>query len=280
MNDEFKYCENPECSRKDQLLTLTDFYQHTNGEYYSNCKECHSQLVQSNKELRAMTAIETLLGLEMIKNNEISSARTLFISCESRIKACKYNDGIYKDIECDWESPLAFMLDIIQKSSQVWQDWKVQNAIYEETKNDSDRPTIDRIDEFGNYTLQNIQMLSKHDNTKKATSKPSRVLIIKDLKIKGMFEFQSKKDLFGDLINAGIPIHATQIKFDTGVFQEVGNGYTLLLQSKNGKVPTADEPLYNVIINYRRELIDEDTGKIIEVLGNWQYQFEAGALRI
>jgi hypothetical protein len=228
----------------------------------------------------AMRAIEKLLELGIIKSNEISSARTLYISCESRINACKYNTGIYKDISCHWESPLAFMIDIIQKLPHVWQDWKIQNAIYEETGNDSNRATIDRIDEFGNYTLTNIQMLSKHDNSKKARSKPCRVLIIKDLKIKGMFEFGSKKDLFNDLINAGIPIHATQIKFDTGIFQEVGNGYTLLLQSKNGEVPTADKPLYKVVINRKRELIDEDTGKVIEVLGNWQYQFEAGALRI
>ncbi|MEH7548908.1 hypothetical protein, partial [Neobacillus vireti] len=266
--------------RKEQLLPLTEFYRYPSGEFYSYCKECHSQLVRSNKEMGAMRAIEKLLELEIIKNNEISSARTLYISCESRINACKYNTGIYKDISCHWESPLAFMIDIIQKLPHVFQAWKIQHAIYEETKNDSDRATIDRIDEFGNYTLANIQMLSKHDNSKKARSKPCRVLIIKDLKIKGMFEFESKKDLFSDLIKAGIPINATQIKFDTGIFQEVGNEYTLLLQSKNGELSTADELLYKVVINHRRELIDEDTGKVIQLLGHWQYEFKAGALRI
>lgn len=280
IDQNMKYCKNADCERKGQLLPLTEFYQYPNGKYYSYCKDCHSQQVQEDKQMGAMKAIEKLLELGIIKNGEVSSARTLYISCESRINACKYNSGIYKDVECDWGSPLAFMLDIIQKLPSMWQDWKIQNAIYEETGNDADRATIDRIDEFGNYTLSNIQMLSKHDNSKKATSKPCRVMIIKDLRIQGTFEFESKKDLFSDLIKAGIPINTTQIKFDTGVFQEVGNGFTVLLQSKNGEVPRADHPLYQVIINHKRELIDEQTGKVIQVLGHWQYQFNAGALRI
>jgi len=280
MENESKICRNVECDRKDQLLPLTEFYQYPNGEYYSECKRCHSRQVQSNKEIGAMKAIEKLLELGIIKNSEVSSARTLFISCQSRINACRYNIGIYKDIKCHWESPLAFMIDIIQKLPTVWHDWKIQNAIYEETKHDSDRPTIDRIDEFGDYSLSNIQTLSKHDNSKKARSKPCRVMIINNTKIQGVFEFESKKDLFSDLIKVGIPINATQIKFDTGIFQEVGNGYTLLLQSKNGEVPTADKALYKIVINHRRELIDEDTGQLIKLLGHWQYELNAGALKI
>lgn len=268
-----KQREKKKCPTCKRMKKIEDFH-----EGHGKCKKCHSQQVQSNKEIGAMKAIEKLLELEIIKNSEVSSARTLYISCESRINACKYNIGIYKDVKCKWESPLAFMIDIIQKLPSVWHDWKIQNAIYDEMKNDSDRPTIDRIDEFGDYSLLNIQMLSKHDNSKKARSKPCRVMIIKDLKIKGAFEFESKKDLFSDLLNAGIPINATQIKFDTGAFQEVGNGYTILLQSKNGEVPTADEALYKVVVNHRRELIDEGTGEVVKLLGHWQYQFETGAV--
>jgi hypothetical protein len=267
--------EKKKCTTCEEVKKIEDFH-----ERYSNCKKCHSKKVQSNKELGAMNAIERLLELAIISICNISSARTLYLSCESRIHSCKYNIGIYKDVDCHWDSPLSFMIDIIQQLPKVWHDWKIQNAIYEETNNDSERPTLDRIDEFGNYTLSNIQMLSKHDNSKKARSKPCRVLIIKDTKVQGMFEFGSKKDLFGDLLNVGIPINAAQIKFDTGIFQEIGNGFTLLLQSKNGEVPTVAEPLYKVIINHRRELIDEDSGKVIKLLGHWQYEFETGALRI
>lgn len=276
---EKKPCRDENCSRKGQLLPLTEFHQYENGDYYAKCKECHSRQVQDNKEIGAMRVIENLLQLGVIQNNEVSAANTLYKSCDKRIKACKYNNGIYKDVECNWESPLSFMIDIIRKLPDMWEDWKIQNVIYSETKQDSDRPTIDRIDEFGDYSISNIQMLSKHDNSKKARSKPCRVLIIKDLKIKGSFEFKSKKDLFSDLIKVGIPINTTQIKFDTGQIQEVGNGYSLLLQSKNGEIPSTDQLFYKVIINRRRELIDEETGEVIKLLGHWQYQFDAGALR-
>ncbi|WP_053361935.1 hypothetical protein [Bacillus sp. FJAT-27251] len=247
---------------------------------HGKCKKCHSKKVQFNKGLDSMRTINKLLDLKIIKRNEVTAARTLLISCESRINACKYNIGIYKDIDCKWSSPQFFMVDIIQKLPNVWHEWKIQNVIYEETKNDSDRPTIDRIDEFGDYTLTNIQMLSKHNNSKKARSKPCRVLIIHNKKIQGVFEFKSKKDLYKDLVKAGIPINTTQIKFDTGIIQEVGNGYSILLQAKDGEIARTDERFYKVIINHRRELIEEDTGKVIEVLGYWQYEFEAGTITI
>lgn len=263
------------CPSCNKTKDIEEFY-----DGYRECKKCQSQRVQLNKEHRAITAIEKLLQIGIIHNNELSSARILYISCESRINACKYNTGIYKNVSCDWDSPLAFMIDIIQKLPDVWQDWKVQNAIYEECKNDSDRPTIDRIDEFGNYTLANIQMLSKHDNTKKATSKPCKVLIIKNLHILDTFEFESKKEIAEKLIETGIPINVVKIKMDTGKIQEVGNEYSILLQSKNGEVPPTDKPIYKLVIDHRRELIDEETGKVIKSLEHNQWQFDVGAISI
>lgn len=187
--------ENKECQKCKKMKSRIEFY----GDSYKECKECHSNRVQANKELEAMRAIEKLLVLGIINNNEISSARTLYLSCESRINACKYNIGIYKDIECHWKSPLAFMMDIIQELPKVWKGWKIQNAIYEETKDDSDRPTIDRKNEKGNYDISNIQMLSRQLNTKKATEHMQGAMIMRETEtnynIIGLEIFSSKKEL-------------------------------------------------------------------------------------
>lgn len=263
------------CPKCKKTKELSEFY-----DGYKECKKCTSNRVQFNKKHRAITAVEKLLELGIIYNNEVSSAKTLYISCESRFNSCKYNVGIYKEIECEWESPLDFTIDIINKLPDFWNAWRIQNAIYDETKHDSDRPTIDRIDEFGNYTLSNIQMLSKHDNSKKAKAKPCKVLIIKNLRMLGIVEFDSKKEMIEKLIEANIPINAVKIKMDTGGIQEIGNGYSLLFQTKNGIVNPTDKPLYKMVIDRRLAKIDEETGQILEVLRHRQYHYDVGGIRI
>lgn len=52
------------------------------------------------------------------------------------------------------------------------------------------RPTIDRIDENGNYELKNIDVLTKRDNTLKATQKP--VFVFK-LNTWSFIEYPSQK---------------------------------------------------------------------------------------
>ena len=69
-----KYCKNADCERTGQLLPLSEFYQYPNGKYYAECRKCHSENVQEDKQVGALKAIEKLLELEIIKSSEISSA--------------------------------------------------------------------------------------------------------------------------------------------------------------------------------------------------------------
>ena len=91
------------------------------------------------------------------------------------------------------------MIDIIQQLPRVWQDWKIQNAICEETGNGKDRPTIDRKNSKGNYTITNIQMLSKRDNTQKATEHMQAAMLFRETETNynmiGLEIFSSKKEL-------------------------------------------------------------------------------------
>jgi hypothetical protein len=255
-----------------------------------NGKEIKKSTVELERKIAKR--VLRMIDLKIINEDETLPARSLTRSARFRIQSAKDKSkpdhyGAY----CDWDNEFSFAVDVIRYKKDMWKDWKQQEHIFLATANKEKAtsteirnaiPTIDRIDsdkEIG-YRLENIQCLSKYDNDRKASSTPCKVLIIKDREIKGAFEFGSKKELVHNLVNEGIPINATQIKFDTGIIQEVGNGFSILLQSKNGEVPTADEALYQVIINHRRELIDEDTGDVIKTLGHWQYQFEAGALRI
>lgn len=252
------------------------------------------EIKKSTIELERQIAKKVLrmLDLKIISENETLPARSLTRSARFRIQSTKDSSkpDHYK-VYCDWDSEFSFAVDVIRYKKDMWEDWKQQENVFLAIANKEKAtsteirnaiPTIDRIDsdkEIG-YRLENIQCLSKYENDKKASSTPCRVMIIKNAKIQGVFEFGSKKDLYHDLISEGIPINVSNIKWNTGVFQEVGNGYTILLQSKNGEVPTADEALYEVVIDHRRELIDENTNKVIKTLGHWQYQFGAGALRI
>jgi hypothetical protein len=257
--------------------------------------------VLNNKEItsNAITTEKTLAGkilrmieLKVIKRNETIPARLLLRSAQFRIQSVKDKSKLdHFGVYCEWNSDFNFAVDVIRYKKDMWEDWKEQTNVWltlmnkkraTPTERRNARPTIDRIksDKEIGYRLENIQCLSKFDNDRKASSTPCNVLIIKDIKIQGILEFNSKKEMCKKLIEAGVPINVSNIKFDTGIIQEVGNGYSLLLQSKRGEVPPTDEPLYELVINHRREKYDEDTGEVIEVLGHWQYRFNVGGLRV
>ncbi|WP_046178628.1 hypothetical protein [Domibacillus tundrae] len=247
-----------------------------------SCKECHSDKVQFNKKLGVEREIKKLLKLNIIKKEEVDAAKTLYVSAKSRIESCKYKIGIYgkKGIKSAYDSPFVFTKDIIETLPTFWGEWKNQNKIYEESRTRAARPTIDRIDDSKGYTLSNIQMLSKRNNTLKAASVPNKVIIIKNQEVYDFIEFESKKEMNQKLIEQDIPIKTTKIKMDTGKIQEVGNGYSLILQSEGSEIKSTNKACYKVVIDRRREKYDLDTGEVVEVLESWQNQFKIGPIRI
>ncbi|KKC48457.1 hypothetical protein VE23_17380 [Paenibacillus sp. D9] len=112
--------------------------------------------------------------MDIIQQDEIQFANLLYRSCESAIKTRKYSKN-YANIVCDWTDAVAMMIDLICTKEQFWGQWKDQSSIYlDSDKQLSMRPTLDRIDERGHYTLSNIQMLSYSENSKKARLKDTK----------------------------------------------------------------------------------------------------------
>lgn len=241
------------------------------------CKECQIKNVQSKLEEKIMDFLAKCIEQNVIEEGELEAARLLVMSCKSRFEACKYNKKGYKGVECNYPDFYAFFFDVI-KIDGFWNDWKKESAIYSRVGNNSSRPTIDRRDSLGNYTLDNIQVLSMGENALKASQKPCKAIIVKDKSISliNVFEFDSKKDFtvkLGEYFPAKI---LRTIKFDTGIIQQIDNTYSIILQSKYidkneiGKGTT--KPRYRLEIEYSRQYIDLDTLKfvMVEHLGSYK----------
>lgn len=264
MKGKMKFCINEDCNNKGQLLPQEAFHKG-----YNVCKVCHSKRVQDNQERGILQILEKLMEQGIINSNEVTSARTLYLSCKSRIEACKYKKGIYRNVSCDWEHPVTMMTDIIQKHPSMWQEWKVQDMLHMQTHQLNDRATIDRIDESKGYSLENIQCLSHFNNARKASSKPCIAMIIHNLRPVKVVEFDSLKEAMNEL---HIPYAVVNISIDSGAVQDIGNGYSILLQSEKGDIKESNEPRYLMALDYKREKYDIDTGETVEVLANHQYQ--------
>lgn len=265
-----KFCSNANCEGKGKLLSLDDFYKGHN-----TCKKCHKKRVQENLEKEILRAIARLLQQKIIQSNEVTPARTLYLSCKSRIEACKYKKGIYKDVSCNWNNPVTMMKDIIIKLPSMWNQWKIQDVIYLGTKQLNDRATIDRIDETKGYAIDNIQCLSYFNNAKKASSKPCSALIIHHLRLLKVVEFSSLKEAMKGL---QIPYATINLSIDSGEIQGIGNGYSILLQSEQGVIEKNGEAKYIMVLNHRREKYELETNKTVEVIFEHQYQMPVNSI--
>ncbi|WP_438351389.1 hypothetical protein ACP8HI_12500 [Paenibacillus sp. FA6] len=173
---------------------------------------------------RAIKFVQSLLQRRLIENSEIVAAHLLHDSTISRINACKYNTGVYYKISCDWDSSQLMTLDIILKKEDMWKAWVQQSYYYEESGEQADRPSIDRIDELKDYTLDNIQMLSIKNNVCKAIVK-----VLYALKIGDKYNNQSVEKFDS---TAAMRDRFGRIQVDTGEIVE-NEGQEFLIQSED-----------------------------------------------
>jgi len=193
----------------------------------SELEEWKQQHGEKFDDPKAIRFIQSLLQQGIIKNNEVIAAHLLHISATSRINSCKYKQGIYKAIECGWDDPQKMTLDIITRKSEMWKLWNIQTAYFEQSKEQSDRPSIDRINEKLGYSLDNIQMLSLEQNISKARRKSHFVFDVSDVLTK-----QGAIPSFRKFDTKQAAVESLGIKFsgDTGRFYMV-DGKTYLVQS-------------------------------------------------
>ncbi|WP_120980061.1 hypothetical protein [Cohnella endophytica] len=159
-----KVCVNEGCKSGGKLIPVQRFRK---GRHV--CRACCSkQSIQTNDRRINRIVEERLLASEIIQQDEIQFANLLYRSCERAIKSRKYSKN-YVNVTCDWTDVVAMMTDLICEKEQFWNEWSKQSTTYlGSDKQLSTRPTLDRIDERGHYTLSNIQMLSYGENSKKA----------------------------------------------------------------------------------------------------------------
>lgn len=242
-------------------------------EFYGDslqCKKCHSNNVQSKLEEKIMGFLTKCIEQNVIQEAEIEAARLLVMSCKSRYEACKYNKKGYKGVECNYPDFYAFFFDVI-KIDGFWSDWKNVGDIHSRIGSNSSRPTIDRINSLGNYTLDNIQVLPMGENTLKGAQNPCKAMIVKDNSISSisLFEFDSKKD-FTEKLSEHFPAKIIKtIKFDTGTVQQINSRHSIILQSKyidKKKIGNGNtKPKYRLEIVQYDLYYDPDTGEIQKV---------------
>lgn len=142
-------------------------------EYYSTssyCKACHKEYMSDKSITNRRKFLHKCIANNKLKLEHFDAADRLLISCQSRYNACKYNMGIYKDIECNYATPFEFFLVLLDKE-EFFEKWiDLYNCWIASGKNRNALPVIDRIDEKGHYISSNVQPLTHLENTQKANS--------------------------------------------------------------------------------------------------------------
>lgn len=145
-----------------------------------------------------------------------------------------------------------------------WEAWKKQSRIYERMgKLLSYRPTIDRIESSveknGHYYPENITMLPYSENSAKAKAIRCLVIFIKGMRIVQITNFESIENVMKKL---NIPSrNVLNVKRDSGRISEIGNGFSVLIQTTGGTLKKSNTPLYKMVIEKKRIIVDYKTGK-------------------
>lgn len=234
-------------------------------EFYHQGKVCKGCRNEKNKnKMKNLTATE--LAEHLLHR---SCMRVL-----ERVRSDKKE--AYKGVKCDWKKPLEMKRDLMN-NNEFWGEWIEQSKIYEESgKSPNLRPTIDRIEsdvkKGGHYIMRNLQVLSHGENTFKAKSVKCKVIFIKDLKFVKITDYESMKDVMKEL---NIPAYSTINFFkDSGKIHNIGNGYSILIQTPDGMLKKQDSSLYKAVFTKRKILINYVTGKEY-IINNEQYSFDS-----
>lgn len=213
------------CTKCEKEKDIKEFYDDS-----LHCKKCHAKYVQWKSEQNTLEFLEDCIAQNIVKSNEISAARLLLLSCKSRYEACKYNKNGYEQVKCDYDSYFDFFFKLIA-IDDLWIEWKKQSIIHKQTSEQSDRPTLDRIDPLLNYTLDNLQVLSLKENVLKARQKASKALVYRNGDLIGKFRFDSKKHFYEELNKYYASNVINSLKFDTATFQKLDKNTYILLQT-------------------------------------------------
>ncbi|KXY70697.1 hypothetical protein MKY89_27905 [Bacillus sp. FSL W7-1294] len=135
----------------------------------------------------------------------------------------------YENVKCEWAS-WRDMYEDLKNKKLFKDDWKHQTEIYKEWGEDQvDRPTIDRIDPQGDYSLENIQCLSYQENVLKDKNTVTNVFYYDE---EGRLTYQPYKTVKQAVSDLGVNYERFRRNRDAKVpvFLE---GKPLFIQSSN-----------------------------------------------
>lgn len=247
-----KYCK--ECN---QYVCDDEFYHQGRV-----CKECRNK--------KRSYEIEILTGIKLAEY-------LLHRSCIRAIERSGNTEKeAYKGVRCDWEKPLKMKKDLMGNKN-FWDKWIELSKIYEENGKPLNlRPSIDRIEsdveKGGHYTMDNIQVISYSQNVIKAKSKNCKVIFIKGLRIVRITDYETSKNAMKDLGIKGYNV--LNLMKNSGEICDIGNGYSVLVQSIDGELKKQDSLLYKGVYTNQQILVDLDTGKEYIISSN-QLSFDS-----
>ncbi|QHA92252.1 hypothetical protein [Bacillus sp. N1-1] len=213
------------------------------------CRGCKRKTSKYNKSLSICNVCRNE-RIKAKKEREFEDNPSKYLLYESCKAACRrgsktYTESPYTYVTCQWDKPLEMLNDLMD-DNQFWEDWKEQTTVYiSKNKKRDERPTIDRINENGNYDINNIQVLPMKLNMLKGSSNECLVHLIKNKRIVRVLQFESVKDAARKL-----KFSAEMVNNGTIIDIGVGQRYKALVYAEKSKDRSTDKPKYRMVIGF------------------------------
>ncbi|MFL0583693.1 hypothetical protein ACH0B6_14020 [Solibacillus silvestris] len=251
------------CRKCSQSVNRNDYY--FQGKV---CKLCRSKM--ANEKLKTLS------------NTEFAE-HLLQKSCENVLARVRGEDKeAYKDVKCDYTKPKQMKIALME-NQDFWNEWlKLSNFYRKNGEMLNLRPTIDRIEpdvnNGGHYTMANMQALTYRENISRATKANSTnciAIFIKGMKVVKITNYESIKKVMKELNIQGY--NTVNVFKDKGKLYYIGNGYSIILQTLNGKLKETGTSLYKVVVTKQKILVDNFTGKE-QILSTNQTSFNSNGI--
>ena len=169
------------------------------------------------------------------ETNLLEAEKLLYKSCRSAFNRVRNKTNeVYQGVQIQWNTAKK-MKEALMNNIEFWKTWTHLTKTYIESgKRAGLRPTLDRIESNasigGHYFEQNIRPLTKSENSKLGRAISNQALLIKNNKPTLLIQSDSLSDTHSKLkvLTKG-NIH--NLKRNTGKFLDIGNEYSVLLQS-------------------------------------------------
>ncbi|OAS18908.1 hypothetical protein [Paenibacillus oryzisoli] len=211
----------------------------------SHCLDCRRDY---QKQYKARKRLEDL-AIYQLK----SSAKNVYKRGQKN-----YIISPYENVSCGWNR-IKEIVDDLSNDKKWMGDWRNQTAIFEKTGDNSDKPSIGRVGDIGNYTRDNIIVQSLKEGSIQANAKPCYMLEIRDKQFGNVKEFASIKDVKEYLKSVGVPVNACN-NINTGKVHNLGNGLSIIIQTQNGTPQEYETAQYSIKVVHSKYLIDNTRG--------------------